>query len=51
LFSFQHVLVRDGNGDLSLYLHQLILHIEDDLFDHFFRIFRLIDEVVQVRPY
>src|SRR5439155_24618012 len=46
---FQHVLVGDGHRHLCLDLQILILHVEDDLLDHFFRIFRAIDHVIDVR--
>ena len=44
------MLVGDGNRDLCLDLQELVLHVEDYLFDHFFRLFGLVDEVVEVRP-
>ncbi len=46
---FQHVLVGDGNRDLRLGLEILVLHVEDHLFDHFFRIFRAVHHVIDVR--
>ena len=45
---FQQVLIGDRNGDLSLYLQQLVLHIEDELFEHLLRVFRLVDQIVEV---
>ena len=48
MFLLQHVLVGDGDGHLRFHLQQLVLHIEDDLLDHLFRIFGLVDQIVQV---
>src|SRR5215813_3768231 len=50
LLFFQHVLVGDGDGHLGLYLHELVSHIQDHLFDHFLGIFGSIDQIVQVGP-
>ena len=46
--ALQDVLVGDGNGHLGLHLEQLVLHVQDDLFDHFFGVFGLIDKVVEI---
>jgi hypothetical protein len=43
------VLVRDRNRNLRLHLQQLILHIENHLLDHLFRLLGLIDQVIEVR--
>jgi len=43
------VLIGDGDGYLRLDLQVLVLHVEDHLLDHFFRIFGAIDDVVDVR--
>ena len=53
LFAFleltlENVLVGDGNSYLGFDLEQLILHIQDHLLDHLFRIFGLIDKVVEI---
>jgi hypothetical protein len=44
------VLVGYRNGHLGLDLEQLILHVQNHLLDHFFRIFGLIDKVVDIGP-
>ena len=44
------MLVGDGDGHLRLYLQQLVVHVEDDLLDHFFRVLGLVDQVIEVRP-
>ena len=44
----QQVLVRGRDRDLCLHLKHLVLHIENHLFQHFLRIFRAIDQIVQV---
>ncbi len=44
----EEVLVGDGHGDLGLDLHELVFHVEDELFGELFRIFGFIDEVVDV---
>ena len=46
--ALQDVLVGDGNGHLGLDLEQLVLHVQDDLLDHFFGVFGLIDKVVEI---
>src|ERR1022692_2741790 len=50
-FLLQDVLVGDRNRHLRFDLQQLILHIENHLLDHFFRVFRLIHKIVQIGPY
>ena len=50
LLFFEQVLVGDGNRDLRLNLQKLVLHVENDLLDHFFRFFSLVDQVVEVGP-
>ena len=47
---FEQVLVGDGDCDLRFDLQELVLHVEDDLLDHLFRFFRLVDQIVQVGP-
>ncbi len=49
-FLLQNVLIGDGHGDLRLDLQVLILHIQHHLLDHFFRIFRAVDHVVEIGP-
>ena len=49
-FLLQHMLVGDRNRHLGLHLEQLILHIEDHLLDHFFRVLGLVDQIVEVGP-
>ena len=50
LFFLQDVLIGDGDGDLRFDLEVLILHVEDHLLDHFFRIFGAVDHVVEIGP-
>ena len=50
LLFFKKMLVGDCNRHLRFHLEKLILHIEDDLFDHLLGIFRLIDQVIDVGP-
>ena len=40
------MLVGDGDRNLCLDLQKLVLHVEDDLLDHLFRIFGLVDQVI-----
>ena len=47
----QHVLVGDRNRHLGFDLEQLILHVQNHLLDHFFRVFGLIDKIVEIGPY
>ena len=47
-FLFEQMLIGDGDGDLSLDLKKLIFHVEDQLPEHFFGVFGLVDEVVEV---
>ena len=47
----EKVLVGKGNRHLRLHLHELILHIKDDLLDQLFGIFRFVDQIIQVCPY
>ena len=47
---FQQMLVGDGDRHLRLDLQKLILHVEDDLLDHFFRMLSLVDQVVEIGP-
>src|SRR5580658_729417 len=44
------MLVCNRDGDLRLDLEKLVLHIENDLLDHLFRVFSLVDQVVEVCP-
>ena len=46
----QHVLVGDRNRDLRFDLEQLVLHVQDHLLDHLFRVFGLVHKVVEIRP-
>ena len=50
LLFFQQVLVGDGNRHLRLDLQKLVLHVEDDLLDHLFRMLGLVDQVVEIGP-
>jgi hypothetical protein len=50
LFLFEDVLIRDRDGDLRFDLKVLILHVEDDLLDHFFGILGAVDHVVEIGP-
>ena len=45
----QALLVGDRDRDLLLRLDQLVLHLEHDLVQHLLRVFRLADEIVEVR--
>ncbi len=47
---FQQMLVGDGDGDLRFDLQELVVHVEDDLFDHLFRLLGFVDQVVEVGP-
>ena len=47
-FFVEHVLVGDRNRHLGFHLEILVLHVEDDLFDEFFRILRAVHQVVDV---
>jgi len=42
------LLVGDGLGDALAVLDELAVHVDDDLIQHFFWIFGLVDEVVDV---
>ncbi len=44
----EQMLVRQRNRHLRLHLHQLVLHIEDELLEKLFRIFGLVDQIVQI---
>jgi hypothetical protein len=44
------MLVGNCDRDLGLDLQKLVLHVEDDLLDHFFRLFGLVDQVVEIGP-
>ena len=50
LFFLQQVLVGNRDCDLRLDLEKLVLHVEDNLLDHFLRVFGLVDQVVQIGP-
>ena len=41
-------LVGDGDGDLLLRLHQLRVHVQDDLVQHLLGVLRFADQVIQV---
>jgi hypothetical protein len=45
----EFLLVGDGGGNLLLGLGQLTAHVANQLVEHLLRVFRLIDEVVDVR--
>ena len=45
-----HKLELDGNRYLRLHLHELILHVENDLLDHLGGLFRAVDQVVEIGP-
>ena len=47
---FEQVLIGDGDRDLRFDLQKLVLHVEDDLLDHLFRVLGLVDQVVEVGP-
>src|ERR1700722_18727991 len=47
-FLFEQVQVRQSYGDLCLDLHELVFHVEDDLFQHLLGILGLIEQVVEV---
>ena len=49
LFLAKQVLVGDRDCDLSLDLEHLILHIENHLLEHLLRIFRAVDQVIEIR--
>ncbi len=44
----EQMLVGDGDGHLRLHLHQLILHVQHDLFQQPLRILGLLNKVVQI---
>ena len=44
----EEVLVGDGHGDLGLDLHELVLHVEDELLGELLGVFGFVDEVVNV---
>jgi hypothetical protein len=48
LLFFEQMLIGKRDGYLCLYLQELILHIEDELAQHLLRIFRPVDEVVEI---
>ncbi len=50
LLSFQQVLVGDSDRHLRLDLQKLVLHVENDLLDHFFRVFGLVNQVIEIGP-
>jgi hypothetical protein len=45
----QALFIGDRDRDLLFGLDQLVLHLEDDLIEHLLRIFRLGDQLVQIR--
>ena len=47
-FLSEQVLVGNGDGHLRLYLKQLVLHVQHDLFQHPLRILGLLHQVVQI---
>jgi hypothetical protein len=48
LLLFEQVLIGKRDGDLRLYLQELVLHIEDELAQHLLRIFRAVDQIVEI---
>ena len=44
----EHVLICHGNGHLGFDLQELVLHVDDHLFDHLFGVFRLVHQIVEV---
>ena len=50
LFLLEQVLVGDLNRHLRLDLQKLVLHVENDLLDHLFRLLGLVDQVIEVGP-
>jgi len=42
------MLIGDGNRNLGFHLEVLVFHVEDDLFDHFFRVLGAIDHIVEI---
>ena len=44
------LLIGDRRGDLRLDLHQLVVHVSDQLLDDLFGVFSAIDHVVDVGP-
>jgi hypothetical protein len=47
----EQVFVGNSNGDLGLHLKKLVLHVESHLLQHFLRVFRAVDQVIEIRPY
>src|ERR1700730_17463580 len=47
---FEQMLVCDSDGNLRFYLQELVVHVEDDLLDHFFGLFSFVDQIVEVGP-
>ena len=50
LLLFQQVLVSQSQRYLGFHLEQLVLHVDNHLFEHLFGIFGLVNQVVQIRP-
>ena len=48
LLLFEQVLVGERDGDLRLHLQKLVLHIENELAQHLLRVFRAVDQIVEV---
>ena len=46
----EQVVVGDGDGHLRFHLHELVLHVEDHLFEHLLGVFGPIDEVIEIGP-
>ncbi len=44
----EEVLVGDGHSDLSFDLHELVLHVEDELLGELLGVLGFVDEVVNV---
>jgi hypothetical protein len=47
---FQKVLIGNRDGHLRLDLEQLVLHVDDKLLQHLFRVLRFINQIVEVGP-
>jgi hypothetical protein len=46
----EQLLIGNRDCHLGLHLQQLVLHVDDDLLDYFFRILGLVDQVIEIRP-
>ena len=50
LLLLEHVLVGNRDGYLGFDLQQLVLHIQNHLLDHLLGVFRLVHQIVEIRP-